>query len=376
MGKILEIIINNRIKAYLLKNDLLIPEQFGFRPKHFTTQQLVRLTDSISTEFNKNRSTALLLLDIEKAFDTIWRKALIYKLNVLNIPIYLIKWIDNYLKNRKFSVVVGEGRSTTRNIAAGVPQGSILGPILFLIYINDIPKYSKINLALFADDTAIYTSSFSKDMALKNIQNHILLLEKYYNKWKIKINVGKTQIILFSHKQKPIKTQVHMYGQQLTQTNEAKYLGLTVDPKLTFSNQIKTIARKANSAVALLYPLICRKSDLSQSNKLIIYKMCILPIMLYVCPVWSNTCFSNYNRLQIIQNKILRMISNAQFDTRIREMHNQLYINYIHDIVKLHSIKFFNQKLNLSILSNVCNAREINSYYKYKLPQHIIMKNS
>ncbi|CAD6208968.1 GSCOCG00010781001-RA-CDS, partial [Cotesia congregata] len=109
-----------------------------------------------------------LLLDIEKAFDTVWHRGLIYKMINHNIPKYIIRFVDNYLKGRTFAVKINNSLSKTCNIAAGVPQGSILGPVLFLLYINDIPKYTKNVNALFADDTAILSSSWSKDVILQN----------------------------------------------------------------------------------------------------------------------------------------------------------------------------------------------------------------
>lgn len=165
LGKLLENIILNRIKKHEQEHKQIISEQFiGFTEKKGTTLQLARVTNCISENFNKNKSTGMVLIDIEKAFDTVWHKGLIHKLSILNLPTFLIKIIYNYLNNRKFKVKVKNELSEEFNVTAGVPQGSILEPSLFLYYINDITKSPDNELAIFADDTAMYTQPRGKQI--------------------------------------------------------------------------------------------------------------------------------------------------------------------------------------------------------------------
>lgn len=262
-----------------------------------------------------------------------------------------------------------------RRIAAGVPQGSILGPTLFLIYINDIPKSNNTQLALFADDTAIFTSSGSKEIISKHLQNHLNELETYYNKWKIKINVNKTEFLLLSHKNKKMKSQINLYNEKINLANKAIYLGLILDPKLNFAHRVKSIIQKAYAAISMLYPLINKNSHVSQNNKLLIYKMCIRPVILYAAPIWSNTCTSNYKQLQIIQNKCLRMILRAERRTKIKTLHSSIKLPKIEEYIKQQTQIFYNKKLNyLNILKNVCKKKTKSTWDKYKLPNQILLK--
>lgn len=177
-GKILFYKITDHLQA----NNLLFPMQFGFRNKHSTTQQVFRITSHISEGFNMNKSTLMVLLDNEKAFDTIWYKGLLYKMIKLNFDVDVIKIINSYLNNRNFFVKIKNIESVRRNIPARVPQGSLLGPILFLIYINDIPTDDRIYTALFTKDTALYISSWQAPNACRLMSKFLRKLEQYFQK--------------------------------------------------------------------------------------------------------------------------------------------------------------------------------------------------
>lgn len=176
LAKVTEKIILTRIQKHEKNNNIIIKQQFGFRQKHNTLQQIIRITNDIVTGFNKKKVTTMLLLDIEKAFDKVWIDGLIYKLIQNKYPTTIIKLIYSYMRSREFRVTINGILTEHKSIPAGVPQGSILGPALFNIYLNDIEESSKTNLALYADDTAIYAQSFHAVVAAKQIQMHITKL--------------------------------------------------------------------------------------------------------------------------------------------------------------------------------------------------------
>ncbi|CAD6232618.1 GSCOCG00006977001-RA-CDS, partial [Cotesia congregata] len=335
LSKILETIILKRIKIHETENKNLIAEQFGFREHHATDLQLARIVNFITTKFNWNKSTAIVLLDIEKAFDTVWHQALLYKLHKLEIPIYIIKLLQHYLTNRQIQVQVNDTLSEKQKTVAGVPQGSILGPILFLYYINDIPKDNNTNLALFADDTALYNVSGNKRIALDRLQKYLDTLIQYYTKWKIKINEAKTELIIISKRIKIKKNEdnltININNTIIEPKTNAKYLGVILDNKLTYVSHINKACSNAKSIKHILYPLIGHRSKLSIKNKLILYKSMIKPILLYAAPIWSSASNININKIKTIENKILRMISNARLYERNDSIKSRLNIDEIYN---------------------------------------------
>lgn len=180
-------------------------------------------------------------MDIEKAFDSIWHKGLIYKLNKFNFPIYLIKIINSFLSDRSFKVILNDTLSIEKEIPAGVPQGAILSPTLYSIYIADFKPQADCDIAFYADDSAIIASGKSSNKIVNTLQKGLKSSIKYYTKWKIKVNVEKTQAILFpfnkSPKRSPTKRLTN--GTNIIPfSNSAKYLGVTLDKKLLFKEHI------------------------------------------------------------------------------------------------------------------------------------------
>ena len=349
LSKIYEKIILNRIKNHENKHQYLIPEQFGFREQRNTVQQLYRVSNHISTNFNLNKATALALLDIEKAFDTVWHEGLIHKLANYNFPIYILKILQSYLENRTFIVKANKVSSTERLIAAGVPQGSILGPVLFIYFLNDIPKSAQVKLSLFADDTALYVSSWRIRLAVGKLQSYLNILLEYFQLWKLKINIDKTEFIVFNvKKRKELVPKLAMNNIEIQPKTEAKYLGKILDHNLNHSKHIQSIKRKAYGVIGMLHCLIGRRSKLRVKNKLILYKAIVRPIIMYAAPVWSNTCKTNVNTLQIIQNRCLRLILKSSPKEKSKELHNKCKVQLVRDYIYELAKKFYVNQIEIS----------------------------
>ena len=347
IGKIFERIILDKLQDFEWEQKIFIPEQFGFRNNHSTVQQILRITESASKGFNQNRSSGMVLLDVEKAFDSVWHEGLLHKLLVLKIPIFLTRLIKSYLCDRKSFVEFNGSQSFTYNLPAGVPQGSLLSPFLFNVFINDISLPSNCFLAIYADDTAIYA-----DVTWKNIKRLKSTLESalrkvsiYFDQWKIKINHTKTDAIVFSHsrvmKRKLPLNPLTLNGNQIEWKDSVKYLGVHLDDKLNFKLHIQNAIIKSKKAIAALYPIIKKNSSASFRSKLTIYKSYIRPILTYACPVYSNCPKTHFNKLQIMQNKCLRMVTSSPFHTRITELHSKTKVPYVRDFVDKSTEKFY-----------------------------------
>lgn len=372
LSKLAEKVILKRIDKHDRLRRISADEQFGFRKKHSTCMQVVRIVIEAVTAFNKKHNTQLVLLDIQKAFDSVWIDGLLYKLIQYRLPKPIIVLVHSYLTGRRVAVKVNSSLSAVKEIKAGVPQGSALSPRLFSLYINDTPKLPTTNLALYADDTALYHSSFSAEIANRQLQIHVRLLEKYYKKWKIKLNSDKTESITFSRKftNNVIRQPLVVGGKPVPVSPTAKYLGVTLDSRLNFRAHLEKALHKVYGAMRTIYPLM-RGASLSQANKKTLYTGIIRPALVYGAPVWGNISDTQFLKLQRFQNKCLRLITSRSRYTRIDTLHQLTDIPYIKDLVRGLSSDFYAKQIAHSRLTRDITSTQIRNpdvRFKHKLP--------
>lgn len=312
LDKVFEKIIHKRLVNFADQNSIINHQQFGFRREHSTVHQVKRVVNFIEANKKNRKSTGIIFLDIEKAFDTIWHNGLIFKLNSFGFPIYLQRIIHSYLKNRSFTVYVDGEPSRERLIPAGLPQGSVLSPTLYSIYTSDVNVDRNQEAAFYADDSAFICRGKVSNAIIKRMQQSLITSQKFFNKWKIKVNDNKTQAIIFPYNKSPkrIPTQILFgNGDIIPIKEDVKYLGIVLDKKLNFRQHVNYICDKAINCGRALYPILNRRSKLNLKNKLLLYNMCIRPILTYGCPVWfKKTTKTHIRKLQIIQNKNLKII--------------------------------------------------------------------
>jgi hypothetical protein len=351
LSKVFESIIKDYLADHL-EDNLVIPSfQFGFQPNLSTTIQLTQVIETIRTNFNKKTLTGLLLLDVEQAFDKVLHDALILKLIKINTSLYLTKIIQSYLSFRQFRVKINNSLSKPVAAAAGVPQGSVLGPTLFNTFLHDIPKTvdRRLSLVQYADDIAIIASSKDPAIIANLLKRQLTVIDEYLNKWGMRLNIAKSQPIIFRHtiltqrRRDRIPREIRHKGQIIPLQNSVKYLGITLDTRLSFHKNIQNSRQKALARINQLYPLLSSK-NIKTKTAITIYKSYIRPIMTYASPAWINTPITYRNKLQIIQNNVLRIITKSPPYTPIKELH---------DITGIETLQSHIQRLNRNFLLKI-----------------------
>ena len=204
MSKVFEKLVHKYIYGYLTGNNLLIANNSGFKHGDCAINQLVKLSDTILKSLDQGKEVRMVFLDAAKAFDKVWHAGLLFKLKQLGIEGSILNWIESYLSDRSQSVVINGSRSEILPLQAGVPQGSVLGPLLFLVYVNDINRDITSNISLFADDTSLFDIVHNPELTAQKLNEDLAKLQVWAAKWQVTFNPSKTEVITFSNKRKLI----------------------------------------------------------------------------------------------------------------------------------------------------------------------------
>jgi hypothetical protein len=237
------------------------------------------------------------------------------------------------ISNRSFQVTIRGKLSQIKLMPFGLPQGAVTSPIFYNIYTADIPKHISCLLALFADDTSILCTSEFLAPILNNLQQYLEQLKQYYKRWKIKINANKTKAIYFTKRRtKELPTSpLSVLGEDIEWSPVVKYLGIMLDKKLIMNQHINYVIAKVNVVTRILYPMISRKSRLNTPNKLLIYKQIFRPILSYGCPIFVNASKVHLKKLQIAQNKLIKIILGLPWYSKTTLIHKMANIQPIHE---------------------------------------------
>lgn len=306
LSKLLEKAILNIIMPDIEK---IIPNhQFGFRREHGTIEQVHRLTEVIRLAFEERKYCAAIFLDVAQAFDKVWHEGLLYKMNAV-LP-QMTKLLRSYLLNRKFRVRYKSQMSTERPISAGVPQGSVLGPVLYLLYTADLPTSRFVTTGTFADDTAILSCHMNPRVASRELQEHATLIEEWMHKWRIRVQEQKCVQVTFTLNKNSCPP-VLFNGVAIPNANEVRYLGVHLDRRLTWRRHIEAKRDQLKLRARQIHWLIGRKSKLRMEYKLLLYKSMLKPIWYYGCQLWQTASASMLDIIERVQSKLLRQITCA-----------------------------------------------------------------
>lgn len=376
LSKLFEKCISVRLKAFLNSKNIIPATQFGFRKNHSAVHQLLRVTEIIERGFEAKQYTTIAFLDISKAFDKVWINGLKYKLLKINTPSYISAVLFSFLLDRSFAVRINGSLSETKCIRAGVPQGSLLGPTLYTIFTYDIPHLQINSIATFADDTAIITQHKHLNQSAHLLQESLNKIGKWIKEWGLNINESKCQLKIFTLRRIPRTKNLEINNREipwLHKDQPAKYLGLYFDTRLTWSYHINNKLNQGYARLKQLYHLINRNTPLKLECVLLLYKSLLRSLLTYACPVWCATSKTNINKLQVFQNKLLRIAVNAPWFVRNEQIHMELQTETIAEFVKRQSTNFFNSlDLCSSAQSLQLGHRNIHRRLKRKLPQDII----
>ncbi|KAI4474640.1 hypothetical protein M0804_014746 [Polistes exclamans] len=329
LSQLLEKIIFIRMKKIISAKNLIPDHQFGFRNKHSTVEQVHRLTNTIITALEKKEYCSAVFIDIEKAFDKVWHQGLLQTINK-HFPYSYFKLLKSYLSDRTFYVKIKDTHSNIKLIKAGVPQGSILGPIRYTLYTADIPINDNCTVLTFADDTAMFTVNKDPQQAVQLLQNQINSLEDWLYNRKIKVNCTKCKHITFTLRRGTVP-KIQLYNTEVPQTSTVKYLGLHLDSKLTWKKHISAKIEQIRIKRKQMAWLTGKKSKLSIKNKLLIYKTIIKPIWTYGLPLWGIAAKSHITKLEAQQSITLRTIVNAPWYIHNEDIRKDLNIPTIEE---------------------------------------------
>ena len=301
-GKIMEMIVSKRLKTYLDVNQLLSKKQHGFRKKKSTLSAIVEFLHDVYQDQLLMQDTYVVFLDLKKAFDTVSHKILLNKLQVLGLDQNSILWFKSYLHNRTQKTIINNETSSEKNITYGVPQGSILGPTLFTILINDLADKVSGNINFYADDTILY----SPDVAI--LERDLDLTHAWCNLNLLTVNCKKSQWMRISPSNKKIEEPILILGKTvLENVREYKYLGVTIDSQLSFQTYRNIVINRVNLKINYFRKI---RTYMTLESALLLYKGTILPILEYADFVYDFNIKYINKRLQTIQNTGLYIVFN------------------------------------------------------------------
>lgn len=371
ISKLFEKLLLKRIKPFIIIPDF----QFGFRSYHSTIDQVHRVTTVIERALEEKKYCSAVFLDVSQAFDRVWHQGLIYKMNKM-LPHNYCQLLESYLSGRKFRVAHDGAFSAFYPIAAGVPQGSVIGPLLYLLYTADIPTTEKTVLGTFADDTVIMATDTSQVKATESLQVAIDKISQWTRDWKIKLNGTKSVHVTYALRQRNSNLHIYLDGVKIPQAESARYLGLHLDARLNWKHHVRQKAEQIRIKTREMYWLIGRHSKLNLKSKRLIYQSIIKPIWTYGVQLWGCTRLSNQMIIQRSQNKFLRLITNAYRYVTNEELHKDLAIKWVSEVISEHAVNHEKRLLrhtNVEAIQLLDNSQEPRRLKRVK-PYDLICK--
>lgn len=336
ISKVFEKVLYSRIKTYLDTVNFLYEKQYGFQPQSNTLSATIDIVTRIKVNIDNKQIALGIFIDLKKAFDTVSHSLLIQKLRALGIAGTALDILKSYLTNRHQIVKIQNHQSELKAITCGVPQGSILGPLLFLIYINNINELGlKGDITLYADDTSLFYFGNSISSVINDAQNDLDLLNTWFQCNLLTINISKTNYIIFAAKNKKIPEfqPLKINNVAIQKVEKEKYLGLILDKNLNWKPHIDKVKSKLTSLSGALRSFA---KNIPTQVRYTIYNSLIKPHIDYLIEVWGTAVKTNLEALQIAQNKLIKVLFQYHYLTPTKTLYsetkllniNQTYVYY------------------------------------------------
>lgn len=366
--KQLELVVNNQVVKYIESNNLLTSLQSGFRKNNSCESALQSVIVNWKNALCEKKMIGVVFLDFTRAFETIDRQLLLEKMSRYGFCGNVLKWFKEYLTDRTQKTKFNNATSSSKATVFGVPQGTVLGPTLFIMYINDIVKYVKnCQIQLFADDTILYFVGDNADQIIDVINEDLNLLYQWLNGNNLKVNISKTKFMIIKNKYgnqvTSTRNKIHIENQEISIVKEIKYLGIIVDEHLTFANHASYITKKVAKKVNLLGRI---GQNLSSWTRKTIYQSIIKPHFSYCSSILFLCSNKEINDLQKKQNQAMRIILRCNKYSRIQWMLNCLEMLSVRQMIYLNTMLFIFKLLHGLMpthLLNMCKfASDVHDY--------------
>lgn len=351
LNKIFEEVMNIRLMKYLENTKQLNCRQFGFRKKHSTSDALIQLTDFHYNNLDNNNISTTVFFDLKKAFDTVNHKILITKLAHYGIRGIVNRWFQSFISNRYQYTQINNYQSPMEKIECGLPQGSKLSPILYLIYVNDIVNVDigrKNELLLFADDTCLSNTSNNIITLIEQTNENIEKLSKWFKANRLTLNLNKTKYILShtkKHENEINNSNINLYidGINIEKVSKYKYLGIIIDNKLTFRDHIDNICKKIKAKIPSIIKI---KNKLTTYTKKVLYHAIFHSHLNYGSIIYGTSLASNIMIIKKLQNKIIKIMFGTPINHKAKDLYSKYKILKIDDIIKLNKLVFIHNYIH------------------------------
>ena len=361
LSKIIEKTIKVRLISFFSKTNLLSKCQFGFKEGFSTQDAILNVVEQLYENLNDNLISIGVFIDFSKAFDTINHEILLHKLMAYGIKGIAYQLFESYLENRRQAVKIGNSCSSVARVNLGVPQGSVLGPILYLLYVDEIPRISSnFSTCLFADDTSLLfrSSNFDEIFTLCNHE-----LNRFYE-WccsnRLSINVSKTKFMIFSNRKVSNVRSIELHNEPLEHVSSVRFLGVELDENLKFNLHINNISQKISKNTGMIRKI---KEFIPNDTLINLYHSLVEPYLYYCSLIFGGAFQSHINTLEVAQRKCVRVVGNQPYNAHSNPIFCRLKLLKMHDIYKFNLGVYVNKNMsffNNNVRTNFHNTRSSN----------------